>query len=291
MWEEVIVRGTVDGALYALIAVGLNLQYGVTKILNVAYGQFLLIGSLITAALFNLFGVDPIISLIVSAIGLFLLGFLIYPLVFRKIVLESKSAEELEVRSLLICFGLLFTVSQVMSIIILRNPRLLTLSINFLKDTITMLGVKIELNRIVATFIALTISMVLYVMLRYTRIGLALRAAAQEPTGAKIVGVNISSVHLASFSLSLLLASIAGSIASMINPYLTSAYASQYTFIALTITVIGGAGSFVGSLVGGFLMGYIIQLVIKFESLLAMPVVYIFLVAILIIRPKGLFGR
>jgi branched-chain amino acid transport system permease protein len=72
---------------------------------------------------------------------------------------------------------------------------------------------------------------------------------------------------------------------------LTSAYASQYTFIALTIIVLGGAGSFIGSLVGGFLMGYIIQLVLKFEPLLAMPVVYIFLVAILIIRPKGLFGR
>jgi len=291
MWEEVIVRGTVDGALYALIAVGLNLQYGVTKILNVAYGQFLLIGSLITVALFNLFGVNPIISLTVSAIGLLLLGFLVYPLVFRKIVLESKSTEEIEVRSLLICFGLLFTVSQVMTAIILRNPRLLTLSINFLKDVITVLGVKIELNRIVTTFISLIISMILYVMLRYTRIGLALRAASQEPTGAKIVGVNISRVHLISFCLSLLLASIAGSLASMINPYLTSAYASQYTFIALTIIVLGGAGSFIGSLVGGFLMGYIIQLVLKFEPLLAMPVVYIFLVAILIIRPKGLFGR
>lgn len=291
MWEEVIVRGTVDGALYALIAVGLNLQYGVTKILNVAYGQFIFISSLITAALFNLLGVNPILSIIVSATGSLLLGFLIYPLVFRKIVLESKSAEELEVRSLLICFGLLFTVAQVLTIIIMRNPRLLTLSVNFLRDIIPVLGVKIELNRIIATFIVLAVSMILYVMLRYTRIGLALRASAQEPTGAKIVGVNVSSVYLMSFGLSLLLAAIAGSLASMINPYLTTAEAARYTFIALTILVIGGAGSFIGSLVGGFLMGYVIQLVINFESLLAMPVVYILLIAVLIIRPKGLFGR
>jgi len=291
MWERVLVWGTVDGAFYALIALGINLQYGVTKILNVAHGQFLLMGSLITAALFYMYGVNPLISIIINGIGLFLLGFLIYSLVFRKIVIEAKSPEELEVRSLLICFGFLFIVSQVMTIISMLNIQLLSLSIRFLRGTISVLGVNLELSRIVATFIALVTSVILYVMLRYTRIGLALRAAAQEPTGAKIVGINISRVHLISFSLSLLLASFAGSLACMINPNLSAGYASQYTFIALTVIVIGGTGSFIGSLVGGFIMGYIIQLVMQFESLLAMPVVYAFLIAMLIIRPKGLFGR
>lgn len=286
-----IVRGTVDGALFALIAVGLNLQYGVTRILNVAHGQFVLVGSLITAALFNLFGVNPLISLVISGIGVLLLGLLIYPLVFRKIVVESKSPEELEARTLLACFGLLFIVAQTMSIICVRYPRLIQVTVNYLRNPVTILGITIELNRILTMFLAITVSIILYALLRFTRIGLALRAVAQEPAGAKIVGINISKVHLISFCLSFLLASIAGSLASMVNFNLTTAYAAQYTFIALTVIVIGGTGSFIGSLLGGFLMGYVYHTVMQYESMLAMPVIYAFLAVMLIIKPKGLFGR
>ncbi len=164
-------------------------------------------------------------------------------------------------------------------------------STHYLNEIIYIIGVRLELNRIVAAVMAIIISVLLYILLRSTRAGLAVRATAQEPTGAQVVGINIFKVHTVSFGLSVLLSALAGSLLSMIHTNLNPLTGPQYTFIALTVIVIGGMGSFIGSLLGGFLMGYVYYACMKIDPLLTMVVVYAFLIIMLIIRPKGLFGR
>lgn len=290
MWD-IIFRGSINGAIFSLIAVGLNLQYGVTRILNIAHGEFLMLGAFITSIVFQLYGVNPVVSLAISGPTVFVLGVLIHIIVFRKLVHLSKSAEELEFRSLLACFGLLFVIQNVILIIIKFYPKLMYSGTPYLNETIYIMGERLELNRIVAAVMAIIISVLLYIMLRSTSAGLAVRATAQEPTGAQVVGINISKVHMVSFGLSVLLSALGGSLLSMIYPNLSPLTGPQYTFIALAVIVIGGIGSFIGSLLGGFLIGFVYYACMKTDSLLTMPVVYAFLIIMLIIRPKGFFGR
>jgi len=290
LWD-IILRGTINGAMFSLIAVGLNLQYGVTRILNIAHGEFLMLGAFITSVVFQFYGVNPLVSLAISGPMVFVIGVLIYGIVFRRLVRLSRSVEELEFKSLLACFGLLFIIQNVILIIIKFYPKLMYVGVRYLNETIIIMGERLELNRIVAAVMAVIISVLLYILLRSTRAGLAVRATAQEPTGAQIVGINIFKVHTVSFGLSVLLSALAGSLLSMIYPNLSPLTGPQYTFIALAVIVIGGMGSFIGSLLGGFLMGYVYYVSMKTDPLLAMPVVYAFLLIMLIIRPKGLFGR
>jgi len=290
LWD-IILRGAINGAMFALIAVGLNLQYGVTRILNIAHGDFLMLGAFITAFVFKFHGVNPLVSLAISGPTVFVLGVLIYGIVFRRLVRLSRSVEELEFKSLLACFSLMFIIQNVIVIVTKYYPQLQYVGTTYLNETIFIMGERLELNRIVAAVVAIIISVLLYILLRSTRAGLAVRATAQEPTGAQVVGINISRVHMISFGLSVLLSALAGSLLSMIYPNLNAVTGPHYTFIALAVIVIGGTGSFIGSLLGGFLMGYAYYVTTKTEALLAMPVVYAFLIIMLLIKPKGLFGR
>ncbi len=291
MWD-VIILGTVNGAIYALVAAGLNLQYGVTRILNLAHGQFMMLGAFISAFLFKYYNINPLVGMAISGPIMFALGILIYFLVFRRMVRLSKSGEELEALSLLACFGLLYVILDMMQIVVKYYPKLAYPSTPYLKQIITILGVKIELSRIVAAFIAVTFSVLMYIVLRFTRTGLAMRATSQEPTVAQVVGINIFKVHMISFGLSIFMAAIGGSLLAMILPDISPTSGPMYTFIALAVIVVGGMGSFIGSLVGGFLIGNIYFIAGRLLSpQLSMPVVYAFIIITLLVRPKGLFGR
>ncbi|MEM3730430.1 MAG: branched-chain amino acid ABC transporter permease [Candidatus Bathyarchaeia archaeon] len=290
MWD-IILRGLVNGALFSLIAIGLNLQYGVTRILNVAHGEFLMIGALITAVLFGYYNINPLVSLLISGPTVFAIGILVYLLAFRRLVKMSMSPEELEAKSLLACFALFFIIQNIISIIMSHNPQIQYVGVPYLKETIQIMDIQIELNRIVTLAASIIISVLLYVTLRSTRIGLALRATSQEQTGAQVIGINIFMIHMLSFGLSVLLSALAGSLMTMIFPNLSPLTGAIYTFIALTIIVIGGMGSFIGSLLGGFIIGYVYYITSTQSPLLTMPVVYVFLIIMLVVRPKGLFGR
>jgi branched-chain amino acid transport system permease protein len=152
------------------------------------------------------------------------------------------------------------------------------------------LGERVQLNWIAAAVLSMIISVLMYILLRFTRLGLAMRATVEEPTGAQLVGINIFKVHAISFGLGALLSALAGSMLVMIytvNPF----FGPPYTYIALAVIILGGMGSFVGSLLGGFFMGYAYYTTLTIEPLLPMAIVYVFIIIMLIIRPKGLFGR
>jgi branched-chain amino acid transport system permease protein len=285
---DIIVGGAILGALFSLIALGLNLQYGVTKILNVAHGEFVMLGAYMTYLFSSLvLGLNPFVSLLISALLVSIVGLVAQTAIFRRIVNISQSAGELEFRSLLASFGLVFVIQNVVRLTFGATP----IGVPYLYETVSLLGEKFQLNMIVSAIVSVVIALIMYFVLRFTRIGQAMRAAVEEPIGAQLVGINIGRVHMLSFSIGALLSAVAGSLLIMIYTNITPYIGPEYTFIALSIIVLGGVGNYVGCMAGGFLIGYITYVLLKWEPLLRLVVVYMVLIIILVIRPKGLFGR
>lgn len=282
---DILIGGALLGAIFSLIAAGLNLQYGVTRVLNIAHGEFLMLGAYITYVCFTSYFITPLLSLPII-VAIILLGVLIQILVFRRLVHLSKTGEELEFKSLLASFGLVFILQNVALLRFGATP----LGYSWAKEPIIISGYYFQLNMIIVAVAAMIIITGVYLFIRFTRFGSAMRATAEEPTGARLVGINIDKMHALSFGIGVLLAAWAGSLLSVIyfiHPFIGSAY----TFIALVIIILGGTGSFLGSVVGGFVMGYIYYITLIEDALLSMAVVYVFLIIILLIRPKGFFGR
>lgn len=281
---DLFIGGLILGLLYSLIGAGLNLQYGVTKILNVAHGDFLMLGAYITYFFFVAFGVDPLLSLVLSGSIAFLLGLLLQIGIFHGLIGGVISPGEVEVRSLLACFALSFIIQNIVSITFTSNPK----SYRYAAGTIIFGGTAFPINRIVVACISFAINLALYLLLRFTRVGIAMRAVVEEPVGARLVGINPAKIQTLSLSLGIVLAAWAGSLASLlyaINPFM----GSQYTLIAMAIMVIAGFGSFTGSIVGGIILGYASYIVMRLlSSSLTFVAFYAILVVILLCRPKGL---
>jgi len=285
---DIAIGGAILGAIYSLIAVGLNLQYGVTRILNVAHGDFLMLGAYITYFCFTLFGINPFASLAVVGPLIFVIGYLVYIIMLRRAIKQSKSPEEVESRSLLLCFGLSFVVQNLAIVMWTANYRGYSAP-SF--GTINIAGVLFESNRILMAIMSIVINVLLYLYLKFTKTGLAMRATADHSEGAQIVGVNVYNVYALSFSLSVVLSAFAGTLISMystISPFM----GSQYTLIALVLVILAGIGSFKGNIVGGFIIGYIAYITLRIiHSALMLVVIYAVLIIILLVKPRGLFAR
>ena len=286
---DIIIGGAILGAVYSLVAVGLNLQYGVTRILNVAHGDFLMIGAYLTYFCFTLFGLNPYASIIVIGPLMFLIGFVVYTTLLRGMVKSSKSGEELEFRSLLLCFGLSFVIQNLAVVLWTANYRGYAVPSLGILD---IFGVNFEMNRIIIALISICINIFLYLFLRFTKIGVAMRATVDQPVGSQLVGINIFNICALSFSLGILLAAWAGTLLSILSSTINPFMGAPYTLIALVMVILAGIGSFKGNIVGGFVFGYLTYTTMRvIHPALTLVVVYAVLILILLIKPKGLFSR
>ena len=284
---DVVIGGVLLGALYSLVAVGLNIQYGITRILNLAYGELLIIGAYITFFFSNFYGVNPLFTLILSGLIAYVLGILLQVAVFRGLIHSSSSAEELEFKSLFACFGLIYIIQNLLANIFGTSP----IGVPYLMEGISVLGERFKMNMVVVAVLSVLINAVMYAFIRFTKFGLAMRATVEEPAGAQLVGVDVLKIHLVSFSIGCLTAMLAGSMVCLIYPNLTPYSGTFYTIIALITLILGGRGNFLGSVVGAFILGWSHYAMLKFKAALADPIIYVILIMMLIIRPKGLFGR
>lgn len=289
MVVDIIIGGAILGAIYSLIAVGLNLQYGVIRILNVAHGEFLMLGAYLTYFCFTLFGINPFLSIAVVGPLMFLVGGLVYSLILGRAVKISRSAEELEFRSLLLCFGLSFVIQNLAMVLWTADyrgyetPKL---------GAIDIFGAVFEISRIVIALISMVINLFLYLFLRFTKVGLAMRATVDQPEGAKLVGVNTYNICAVSFILGVVLSAWTGSLISIIFSTINPFMGAPYTLVALVLVILAGIGSFKGNVLGGFLIGYLSYITMRsIHASLTLVVVYAVLILVLIIRPKGLFAR
>jgi branched-chain amino acid transport system permease protein len=283
---DIVIAGLLMGGIYALIAVGLSLQYGVARVLNISHGEFIMLGAFMTWSLYTVFGINPLASLAICGPVVFIIGYVLYRLLFKRLRTSSPSPAAFEGRSMLACFGLLF---------IIQNLAILTWGADmkgysYLAFPVNLWGAKFAANRLITLGFAVILCLAFYLFLASTRTGKAIRAAAQDPTVAAFMGVNINQVLALCFGFGALMAGLGGALISMsfnIRPTM----GLEYTMIALIVIVLGGLGSIPGTLVGGFLLGLMGSIVIHLQPGLAMVAYYLIFMLLLLAKPTGILGR
>lgn len=281
-----LVYGILMGALYGLAAVGLSLVFGVTKFLNVAHGEFLMLGGYASFWLFALWKVDPFVSLPAAIVFLLVIGTIFYKLLFGRMV---KLTEGVKIQNtLLIGFGL----SLILQNLALRFWTADTRSITtFYSGTVfTFAGVRFPLVRVASMVIAFVVVVALQLFLRRTYTGKALRATVENWEAATLMGINIQRVYLMSFVIGAALAGVAGALVS-VGYSIDPGMGMSWTLKSLVVMVLGGLGSITGTFVGGILLGLTESATGFFLSLTYKEVVGLVLfLLVLVLRPQGLFG-
>ncbi len=283
---DVVIAGLLLGGLYALIAMGLSLQYGVARVANFAHGEFIMLGGMVTWTLCTVFGLNPLLGLAVCGPVAFILGYLLHTTLFRYLSASSVSPAIFESRSMLASFALMFVIQNIASIG--WGPEIRGYS--YLHNPVNLAGAVFGANRLVTLGFALAIGLAFYLFIARTRMGKAIRAAAQDASTAGLMGVNINLVLALCFGFGAALAGMAGMLISMCYP-VRVVMGQEYTIIALIVVVLGGLGSIPGSFVGGFLLGLVGSVVTTVDPSLSLVAYYFIFVLLLLVRPKGIMGK
>jgi branched-chain amino acid transport system permease protein len=231
-------------------------------------------------------GISPLLSLVICGPVLFIIGFLIHRTLFQYLRDKSESIGAFADSSLLASFGLLFIIQNVALLIWKADIR----GYSYLNSSVSILGALFAANRVVALLFAVVISLVFYFFLTRTRLGKGIRAAAEDPVTAQVMGVNIHRVLAICFGLGALMAGFAGPLISMIYE-IQPTMGLEYTIIAIIVVVLGGLGSITGSLIGGFILGLIGSIVTYFDPGFSLIAYYIIFILLLLIRPTGILGK
>jgi branched-chain amino acid transport system permease protein len=241
---------------------------------------------LTTWTLYTVFGINPLVGLAVCGPAAFILGYVLHRTLFRRLFASSASPAIFESSSMLASFALLFIIQNVASIAWGTKLR----GYSYLRVPVNLGGAVFGANRLLTLGFALAIGLAFYLFVARTRMGKAIRAAAQDPVTAGLMGVNINQVLALCFGFGAALAGIAGMLISMCYP-VHVVMGQEYTIIALIVVVLGGLGSIPGSFIGGFLLGLIGSVVINIDPSLALVAYYLIFVLLLLVRPKGIMGK
>lgn len=283
---DIVITGLILGGLYALVAVGLSLQYGVGRVLNVAHGEFIMVGALATWSLFTVWDVRPVFALGIITPLLFAAGYALDWWLFNDLRSTSVNEDHFEARSLLASFGMVFVIQNF--VLLTWGGRLR--GYTYLNSPVELLGNRYGANRLIALAVAVGVSVALYVFIKRTRLGKAIRAAAEAPDMAATLGVNKRRVLATSFGLGAALAGLAGVLYSMMFQ-LSPTTGIELTIVAIVVVVFGGLGSIPGSLIGGFALGMVISTVNFFDPSLSIVAFYLIFILVLLFKPSGILGR
>ena len=274
------------GLIYALVSIGFNLLYSSTKIINVAYGEFITIGAFVAYWLFVLYAIPPPLSIFVAVAILVLISLPLYQILFKRL-LESKSVEYIEIWGVIITFGLSIMLQGLMALIWSAQSK----GYSYLDQVVEIFSLTFTLNKILTIVIAAILVLVLYYLLFRTDLGISMRSVIQDPELAETIGLEMNRIFLLSFVLSSVIAGIAGVLLSMsfeVNPFM----GTTYIILAFVVTAIGGVGNPIGSFIGGLFLGALSVLIgYTIGPGLNLFIIYTLLVVVLSVRPKGLLGR
>jgi len=284
---SLIIVGVLQGGVYGLLAMGLSLQYGVCRVLNITHGEFIMLGAVLTYVLHIGFDVNPLLAPVILGPLLFGLGFLLQATLFRTIKAWAPSPAVFEGNALLAAFGVLYIIEHFARIT--WGGRLMPSY--YLADIVSFLGMDFVRNQFVTFAIAIALGIAVYLFLSRSRMGRAIRATAEDPGTAGLMGVNTNMILAFSFGLGALLAGIGGTLVST-KIAVSTGMGFSNTVIALIVVVLGGLGSIAGSFVAGILIGIVSMLVAGlWEPVLTVPVYYAMLMILLLVRPTGILGK
>jgi branched-chain amino acid transport system permease protein len=236
--------------------------------------------------LYTVVGINPLLCLAVCGPLTFILGYILHRTVFKRLSESSESPAVFESKSVLASFALLFIIQNIASIG--WGPEIRAYS--YLRVPVDIAGAVFGANRLVTLGFAIAIGLAFYLFVTRTRMGKAIRAAAQDPATAGLMGVNIDMVLALCFGLGAALAGMAGVLISMCYP-VHVVMGQEYTIIAMIVVVLGGLGSIPGSFIGGFVLGLIGSVVTYIDPGLALVAYYLLFILLLLVKPTGIMGR
>jgi len=283
----VLISGILMGGIYVVVALGLNIQYGVGKVFNIAHGEFIMLGAFVTLTLYTSAQIDPLVTMAISGPLLFIIGFVLYRTLFTSLKARAPTPAAFEGNSLLVAFGLIFVIQNMAILIWGGRAARMYMYLNYPTE---IAGLLFGTNRVVAFAVAVAIAVAFYVFVTRTRLGKAIRAAAQDPATAGLMGVNIKLVLALCFGFGALLAGLAGSLVSMYAS-ISETMGLSYAIVAIIVMVLGGLGSIPGSFIGGFIIGVLGSLVTFYEPALVIPAYYGLFMILLLVRPTGILGK
>jgi len=284
---DIVLTGLIIGGMYALTALGLTLQYGVARIMNLSYGEFLVAAALSTFSLYVGLAVNPLVGLLIVVPVAFALNWLIFELLLVPLVRRAKNRDVLEVDSILATFGLLFVIQGV-ALVIFGGQYF---SYSYLSIPVSVLGSALAVNRLVALGFAAAIGIGIYLALTRTRAGTAIRAVAVDPVAAQLVAIDVRRASAFAYALGGALVATGGVLISMFLTFHAS-MGVEFTMKALIVVIMGGVGNMLGALVAGLLLGVGETAVARLlDPGLTLAATYVLFLAVLLVRPTGLFGR
>lgn len=283
---QTFVSGIQIGAMYGLIAVGLSLTFGVMKILNIAHGEFLMVGGYIAFWLFTLHGVDPLLGLPLVAVALFVLGAAFYKLLFSGL---ARFHEETKVKnSLLVAFGLFLIFPQIARWLWTSDERAITPV--YSGESFPILGVRCGYVPLAGLVVAVVVILGLHLFLKKTYFGKSVRATTENWKSAKLMGINVDRTYMITFALGTTLAGLAGVFVAMTQT-VTPDVGMFWTLKALIVVVLAGIGSVGGAFFAGLILGVIEAVSAIFIGAYTVALGLMIFLLILMFRPQGLFGK
>lgn len=291
---QATVTGLLLGGVYSLVSMGLTLIFGVLDILNFAHGALMALAMYTSFVLVSNAGFGPYLSLLISVPLLFVIGIILQRFLLNRVMDQPHENQ------LLLTFGLALLIENVLLMFFSATPRNvgfpyaesgIPLGVTTIQGPLNIFGAVADLPRVIAFLGSLVIAGLLYIVLRRTRLGTAIRAVAENPDGAAMVGIDVRRMHMVTFGLG---AACVGAAGALVLPFLSlqPTTGEQFNVIAFVVVVLGGLGNVVGALVGGLLIGLIQELggviIPGVDKLFFVFVVFVFT---LLLRPQGLFGR
>lgn len=274
-----ILRGIALGSLFALIASGFALILGVMKIINLVQGEFLMLGGYTTFYLVTWFNIDPILTMPLVFIAIFILGIL------TEQVIDPIAAKESA--GVLLTFGLAAFIRNLCLIIFTGDFR----TTSYLVDSFLLLGVYLPQYTILNFAIAFLAMSALFLFLKITSWGKAIRAISQNVNLAQVCGIEAKKIRLLSYGLGAALSGIGGTLL-LISRNIHPQMGPGYLGIMFAVVILGGLGDIVGACVGGLIIGLIIAFgEFFFSSTVALAIVYLLVPLMLLIRPRGIFNK
>jgi branched-chain amino acid transport system permease protein len=281
MIERIIIHGLIDGGVYALLAVGFTLIFGVARIINLAHTAFYMLAAYLILTFANSLGLPLVSSVILSIIAVTLIGVFSY-----KLVIDPVRGHETTI--LIVTIALAMVIQEAVHMGYGGGFQGLSLVSGYTK----IIGTKVRYQELLAFGVVLIILLGTWALLMKTKLGIAIRASAQDREVANLMGINVARIGMITMAMSVALAAIAGALVApleLLGPHMWM----QPLVMVLAVVVLGGLGSIKGSLLGGFILGLAESSVVVFfpdKAFLAVAVALAIMLVVILIRPEGLFG-
>lgn len=284
---QAVIDGVLNGGLYAAIAVGLSLSFGVMRVVNWAHGECLMISMYISYVIFTLTKLDPYVCMLGTAVVMFGFGYVLQHFVFNP-MLERDAARE-PTSIMLFGGGLGFAISALAIMIFGTLPT--TEKTIYTGKTIFVNDLYFSVPRAIAFVLAMAFTLILYYIIQKTELGCRVRATSQNRFVAQLMGINVKQIYCLVFALGMALVGMSGGLLAPYYPMLPTSGAT-FGFRTFIIVVLGGKGSIPGALIGGLIVGLIEKVFgLLISDTYAQVITFVIFIFVLLLKPNGLLGK